>query len=524
MNIISVGTIVVLVGIVVYTWLTRDKEDSAEEFANMDRSATWLLIAGTYAATLVSAVGMVGLPGQSYSTGWLYGLANWGSTIGLLLSALFFGPRIRMFGKTTMSEFFQYRFASPNFRFVTSVIIILGTGAYFVSQTIGAGTILETVLGIPFNYTVILILAIVIFLAMVGGAKTVTITDTIMFVIIALTLGIVFCPMVVHKAGFENIAYYATQDPDFFKIGGNVHAPFGTILGFIVLWALGIGAAPTNLTRAFLAKSNRHWLKGMLVAFTVISILIWSAHSAGGALRVINPDIANGNSALPWAALNVVPTVVGLCGVLGLTAACISTADTQILVIAQSFALDIIGHYKRDMTAREGQKYTRIMLIVFGLIGVVLSLLQPTAVVSFGNFGSSVFAAAFFPILTCALFMKHVSKTAAYASMITGIACDFVLHVIPVFMGLGWGAVSYLPYGIHPVIWSTAASFLVLFLFMAIAKPAPAELAAYEEAEKNEEPIDPTISDGNLIAIAVGMMAVGAAIFAYTIYLGMLTG
>ena len=44
----------------------------------------------------------------------------------------------------------------------------------------------------------------------------------------------------VHKAGFENIAYYATQDPDFFKIGGNVHAPFGTILGFIVLWALGI--------------------------------------------------------------------------------------------------------------------------------------------------------------------------------------------------------------------------------------------------------------------------------------------
>ena len=59
---------------------------------------------------------------------------------------------------------------------------------------------------------------------------------------------------------------------------------------------------------------------------------------------------------------------------------------------------------------------------------------------------------------------------------------------------------------------------------MAITRPAPAELAAYEEAEKNEEPIDPTISDGNLIAIAVGMMAVGAAIFAYTIYLGMLTG
>lgn len=524
MNIITLGTIAVLAGIVLFSWFTRDKSDSAESFTNMDRSATWLLIAGTYAATLVSAVGMVGLPGQSYSTGWLYGLANWGSTIGLLISALFFGPRIRMFGKTTMSEFFQYRFASPGFRFVTSIIIILGTGAYFVSQTIGAGTILETILGIPFNYTVIIILAIVIFLAIVGGAKTVTVTDTIMFVIIALTLGIVFCPIVVQTAGFENIAYYATQDPDFFKIGGNVNAPAGTIIGFMMLWSLGIAAAPTNLSRAYLAKSNRHWLKGMMVAFTVIVILIWSAHSAGGAMRIINPDLPNGNSVLPWAALNVVPKFIGLFGVLGLTAACISTADTQLLVVAQSFALDIVGHFKKDMNAKEGQKYTRIMLVVFGLLGLVLSVMQPTAVVAFGNFGSSVFAAAFFPILACALFSRKVSKAAAYVSMIVGIVVDLALHVIPIFLGLGWGTVSYLPYGIHPVIWSTAASFVALLVVALLTKPTPSELEAFAVAEKNVEPIDTTISDRSLVAIAIGMMLIGTVIFGYTIYLGVITG
>ena len=64
-SIIPVFTIVLLVGLCVYTWITRDKDDNAGDYNNMDRSATWLYLAGTYTATLVSAVGMVGLPGQS---------------------------------------------------------------------------------------------------------------------------------------------------------------------------------------------------------------------------------------------------------------------------------------------------------------------------------------------------------------------------------------------------------------------------------------------------------------------------
>ena len=66
-SIIPVFTIVLLVGLCVYTWITRDKDDNAGDYNNMDRSATWLYLAGTYTATLVSAVGMVGLPGQSYT-------------------------------------------------------------------------------------------------------------------------------------------------------------------------------------------------------------------------------------------------------------------------------------------------------------------------------------------------------------------------------------------------------------------------------------------------------------------------
>lgn len=317
-SIIPVFTIVLLVGLCVYTWITRDKDDNAGDYNNMDRSATWLYLAGTYTATLVSAVGMVGLPGQSYTTGYMYGLANWGSTIGLMLSALFFGPQIRKFGKTTVAEFFQFRFDSKAFRLIVAIITVLGTGAYFVSQTIGAAVILETIVGIPFNTTVIIVVVIVAYLALVGGAKTVTVTDTILFCVIAVALGVVFAPTVIGVAGgLPAMKILAGTTPEFLKLGGLANAPFGTMVGFIMLWALGIGAAPVNLSRAFLAKSNREWLKGMMVAFCVTVFMIWSVHSAAAYGRLINPDLTSGSQVMPWLALNAVPKAIGLAGVPG---------------------------------------------------------------------------------------------------------------------------------------------------------------------------------------------------------------
>lgn len=519
-SIIPVFTIVLLVGPCVYTWITRDKDDNAGDYNNMDRSATWLYLAGTYTATLVSAVGMVGLPGQSYTTGYMYGLANWGSTIGLMLSALFFGPQIRKFGKTTVAEFFQFRFDSKAFRLIVAIITVLGTGAYFVSQTIGAAVILETIVGIPFNTTVIIVVVIVAYLALVGGAKTVTVTDTILFCVIAVALGVVFAPTVIGVAGgLPAMKILAGTTPEFLKLGGLANAPFGTMVGFIMLWALGIGAAPVNLSRAFLAKSNREWLKGMMVAFCVTVFMIWSVHSAAAYGRLINPDLTSGSQVMPWLALNAVPKAIGLAGVLGLVAACVSTADTQLLVIAQSSALDIWGHIKPDLDAKVAQKRTRIMVAIFAVAGAILSLGNSTFVVAFGNFGSSVFAAAFFPILTTALFNKRVTKAAAMVSMIVGIACDFVLHVIPMTMGMAWGTVSYLPYGIHPVIWSTAAAYIALFVVTALTKPTKQEIAAFDHAMAVQEPIDPNLSDSHMIKIAVGLLVFGAIFFAFVLYL-----
>ena len=79
-QIIFVLFIVIFVG--VSLWYAR-KGSTLQDFYVMEGNAGPFLIAGTYLATWVSAVGMVGLTGVSYSTGMVTGILTWGAYPGL---------------------------------------------------------------------------------------------------------------------------------------------------------------------------------------------------------------------------------------------------------------------------------------------------------------------------------------------------------------------------------------------------------------------------------------------------------
>lgn len=466
-----------------YSWFGRKKDQSAGDYQNMSQEGTWLNIAGTYSATVLSAVGMVGLPGLSYGQGMLVGLLNWGCTVAFIVSGLFFGPRLRKFGKVTFGEYFEARFESKNMRLLTSIVIIFGIGSYFISQTIGSATILQVILGVPFFYTVILSVVVIIVITLAGGARSVTIMDTLMFSIMAIGLGVIFAPAIIAKAGFDGMATLAIENPKYFTYGGLNSIPMGTIVGLIALWSFGFSGSPVNLTRAFIAKDNRHWLKGLIVGFIVTIFLLWTTHPSASFLFTANPDITPHDRAIPWAALNFVGPVVGIAATIALTSACISTANTQLLVVAQSIVNDFIGHFKSDMNEEKVVKFVKWAVIIVGIIGLVLAMQNFGLIAIFGQFGSSVFAAAFFPVIAFGLYCKWVTKQAAAASIIVGLVADTVLSAYPLlFLGQKFAWAGYLPFSIHPVLWSLAASIIALLIVSAITKPTESQIRIFDEA------------------------------------------
>ena len=500
-------------------WYGR-KTRSLQDFYVMEGAAGPFLIAGTFLATWVSAVGMVGLTGVSYLHGILPGMFTWGAFPGFVISAFFIGNKLRRFGQVTLGDYYEARFGGTNIRLISTIITIVGLGGYFISQLIGSAVITETILGIPYNIMLPMMVLVFAIIALTGGAKTVTITDTMMSVLIAISIGCLFAPIFMHNVGLNTLKDYAKVNPDFFTYTGGGAVPWGTIIGWQVLWCFGNAANPASITRSYLAKDARTWVKAIMLTLMVCLPLVWMAQSAAGFVRLVNPDLTNPSQALIWAATSsYVPKIIGAFAVAGLFAAVLSTASTQILMLAFSVSRDIYERFGKFENNEERDRKSlfqaRLWIGIFAVLAVVLAWGRPDYIYLAGNFGSSVFAAAFFPALMMGLSWKKTTKAGAYASMIVGLVLDAILSFYPFFFlgkPLAWA--GYLPWGIHPVIWSLFVAMIVVVVVSLMTQDTITEeqLKVYTVCQTRED-VSKMTSKESLIRYTIATGVVGVLLF-----------
>ena len=490
---IFVAFIVLFIG--VSLWYAR-RGTSLQDFYVMEGNAGPFLIAGTYLATWVSAVGMVGLTGVSYSTSLVTGILTWGAYPGFVISAFFIGNKLRRFGQVTLGDYFEARFGGKDIRLLSTIVTIVGLGGYFISQLIGSAVITEQILGIPYNLMLPLMVIVFSIIAVCGGARTVTITDTIMSCLIAISIGCVFAPIFISNVGMDQMTKYAAEKPEFFTVTGGGLVGWGTVIGWQVLWCFGNAANPASITRAYLARDSRTWVKAIMLSLMVCIPLVWMAQTTAAFVRFVKPDLKNPAEALIWAAASeYTPQLVGAFAIAGLFACVLSTASTQILTLAFSVSRDIYERFGRFANDEERDKKSlftaRLWIVIFAIVAVALSWGRPSYIYLAGNFGSSVFAAAFFPALIMGLSWKKTTKAGAYLSMWVGLVLDAVLSFYPVIYldkPLAWA--EYLPFGIHPVIWSLIAALIVLVLVSWMTQ------GSITDAQKNVYTVCQTVEQG----------------------------
>lgn len=459
---------------VIFSVFMSRKGTSIGQFYNMEGNASAWLVAGTYTATWVSALGMLGDTGMAYRTGPLSGIIVWGAFPGFVMSA-FVGMKLRRFGQVTLGDFFGERYQSQGLRKLSSVVTIVGLGGYFISQLIGSAIVVEALMGIPFNIMIVVMTVVFVVIAVSSGSKSVTITDNIMLFLIAVCLAYIFSPILIKTAGLKAFVEYSREQPEWFKVNGLGYTyAWGTILGWQVLWCFGNVANPSAITRCYLAKDSRAWVQSLMLAMMITLSVVWLTHMAGASVWFFNRDITPDSGALVWAAKNMVNPVLGGVAVAGLFGACLSTASTQILTVALSITRDLYekGNFK-DKSEKTLLRVARVSIVAVGLLAMVLSLGNSKYIVNIGNFGASVFAVAFFPALFLGLFWKGMTREGAFASMITGFAIDILLHFGGVLSGASWGSAKYLPLGIHPAIWSFFAAMITAFAVSAATKTSP---------------------------------------------------
>lgn len=181
------GYFIILLGIAF--WVTRQKNDTTEEYFLAGKNIGWFVIGASIFASNIGSEHVVGLAGSGAESGMPmahYELHAW---IVLLLGWLFL-PFYMRSGAFTMPEFLEKRFDSRS-RWFLSIFSIVGYVLTKVSVTIYAGGIVVSqLLNIPFLYGAIGIVILTGLYTILGGMRAVVYTET--FQTVVLILGSVF--------------------------------------------------------------------------------------------------------------------------------------------------------------------------------------------------------------------------------------------------------------------------------------------------------------------------------------------
>jgi cation/acetate symporter len=431
--------IVVLTLAVTY-WAAR-RTKSASEFYAAGRSVSslqnGLALAGDYmsAASFLGITGLValrGYDGMIYATGWLVG---WPALMFLIAEPL------RNLGKFTFADVVAFRMRQAPVRVASAVGGILTLLFYVLAQMVGAGGLITLMFGLPYEWAVIGVGAVMLAYVLFGGMIATTWVQIIKAILLLIGVS-VLAAMVLGRFGFSPGALYSAVAERYgqtaLEPGGLISDPIDAVsLGLALM--LGLLGLPHILMRFYTvpdaraARTSVLYATGFIGYFYIIVPIVGFGASALVGRDLIRKIDAGGNMAAP-----LVAELLGGTPFLGFIAA---VAFATILAVVAGLTLagasalshDIFTHVVRRGRATEAEqmRVARISTVVFGLLAVVLGILFKGQNVAFMvGLAFAIAASANFPPLLLSIVWRRFNTAGAVVSIVSGALLSVGLIVI----------------------------------------------------------------------------------------------
>lgn len=416
-----------------------DKTDHLKGYFLAGRNLSLFSSVASFGATWFSTASILGLPGLIYESGlsiiWTTALAWLLGAIGLL----FISSKIYTYEIVTVPEFFYVRYQSKLLQVVSGIILILSYMLYIVIQIEGFGIVVSEMLEIPYSVSVFLIYLFVLYTTF-GGLHSVARTDIFHFllIIIGTIFGAIF---IVKEAGeglthlFQVVSDYEKENiipQSYMDLFPDEGFSFWTLLSAFFTLGLGVAANPQYIVRILSARSKQIALKMIAISFIIIIFIYIFIFIIGVGSRVLEPNLHMDNSdeiypyvvsyllQTPWKGLILVSVI----------AAAISTANSQLLIMASSFVYDINKPLrKKQISDQKKLSWTRWMIFLFATISLFIALAFPKGIVQFsGNIWGGIAVSLFFPLYG-GIFTDR-NKERAIWSMFGGIITYFISFLL----------------------------------------------------------------------------------------------
>ena len=203
---ITMFIIIVLITLYIVIWAAKRTKTTADFYAArgaITGTQNGWAIAGDYmsAASFLGIAGLIclyGYDGFMYSVGWL---------VAYVTVLLIVAEPCRNAGKYTMGDILAFRSSPRPVRAAAAFSTVLVSIFYLTAQMVGAGKLMELLLGIPFRYAITGVGCLMIVYVALGGMIATTWVQIIKAGLL-MTGACVLCVMVLAKAGFNPIQFF----------------------------------------------------------------------------------------------------------------------------------------------------------------------------------------------------------------------------------------------------------------------------------------------------------------------------
>ena len=203
---LSIFAIVVAITLVI-TYLASKRMASATDFWAAGRGITGVQNGFAISGDYMSAASFLGIAGLIY----LYGFDGFLYSVGFLvafLTVLFLlSERMRNSGKFTMADVLSYRLNQRPARAAAALGTLAVAGFYLIAQMVGAGVLIEALVGIDFSLSVV-VTGIFMLTYVIFGGMLATTWVQIIKAILLMSATIVLSLFVLERVGWNPIELF----------------------------------------------------------------------------------------------------------------------------------------------------------------------------------------------------------------------------------------------------------------------------------------------------------------------------
>jgi SSS family transporter len=490
MDVFALGALISLLGVgVVGFYAYRLVRGKVDAYYVMERRAGPWLIAGTFIASWISMGTFVGMLGLGYKWGGLVTMWWYGSLWGITFFMVYIGLPLRRGEFLTLPDFYSDTFDSTKLRLMAAIVLILGQTGYACLQIIGAGKTFQHILGLPYEWGVLLFVVVTGAYVISGGQWAVVITDFLSLLIFIIAAFIAF-PFAISKVGGWGAIVHdlPAKMPGVLNWDGIPHLPLAYVLGagFLTFFALTF-SSPYLVTRAYVAKDERSLLRGLAGGQAVAVPFMWLLMLMPAILHLAGANLKDADFAAPFWAKNMMPMFAGVLIFCGITQAGLSTLDSLAITAGTAIGRDI---YQRCINPNAAERLvvnvTRLGIAAVLLVGLIVALTRTGLVMFVGIWAAGVFAATFLPAIIIGLYYKRATSHGLFWGMLIGLAVYLPLSYSEKMMG---GVKFAKSFGLGAVIWASIACAIAILVISVLTSRGAEEEAAYEKTTKKMFPL-----------------------------------